>query len=250
MTERVWDRFLTERDKRVFEASGYGARAGFGERPALLIIDATTNFTGQRPQPILEMITTWHNACGEEGWVAIGHIKRLLAACRAKDLPVIYTTGERRPDGSDLGSWGLKNPRFFEDFEREERGNAIVPDIAPGPGELVIKKQKPSAFFGTPLLSSLIDLKVDTLLITGVSTSGCVRASVIDGFSYNYRVAIIEEGCYDRSQASHAINLCDMNAKYADVVSADEAIAFIDKLPSGLSRLPARWPVSDEGRSP
>jgi maleamate amidohydrolase len=234
MTERVWDRFLTERDKQVFAAAGYGARAGFGERPALLIIDASVNFTGERPQPLLEMVKTWHNGCGEEGWVAIGHIVRLLAACRAKGLPVIYTTGERRADGADLGGWGLKNNRFYEDFDREERGNAIVPDIAPLPGELVIKKQKPSAFCGTPILSYLIDRKVDTLLVTGVSTSGCVRASVIDGFSYNYRVAVVEEGCYDRSQASHAINLCDMNAKYADVVSVNESIAYVERLPDHL----------------
>lgn len=243
MAERAWGRFLTERDKLVFAAAGYGARAGFGERPALLVIDASINFTGERPQPILEMIKTWHNACGEEGWVAIGHIRRLLAAWRERDLPVIYTTGERRPDGFDLGSWGLKNARFLEDFEREERGNAIVPDIAPLPGELVIKKQKPSAFFGTPLLSHLVELKIDTLLVTGVSTSGCVRASVIDAFSYNYRVAVIEEGCYDRSQASHAINLCDMNAKYADVVSVDEAIGYVKELPEGLFRLPRRAPA-------
>ena len=234
MNTKVWDRFLTERDKAVFKASGYGVKAGFGKRPALLVIDVSTNFTGERPEPILEMVKTWHNACGEEGWVAIGHIKRLLAACRAKELPVIYTTGERRTDGFDLGSWGLKNARFLEDYEREERGNAIVPDVAPLPRELVIKKQKPSAFFGTPLMSYLVDLKVDTLLITGVSTSGCVRASVIDGFSYNFRVAVVEEGCYDRSQASHAINLCDMNAKYADVVPVDETIGYVEGLPKGL----------------
>lgn len=232
MSEKVWDRFLTDRDKAVFKAAGYGVQAGFGERPALLIVDASINFTGERPQPILEVIKTWHNACGEEGWIAIGHIKRLLQACRAKKVPVIYTTGERRSDGSDLGNWGLKNKRFLEDFDKEERGNAIVPDIAPAGSELVIRKQKPSAFFATPLLSYLIERKVDTLLVTGVSTSGCVRATVIDGFSYNYRVAVVEEGCYDRSQASHAINLCDMNAKYADVVSVDKAIAYVNSLPT------------------
>lgn len=240
MSAKVWDNFLTERDKQVFEASGYGARAGFGERPALLVIDVSTNFTGERPQPILEMIKTWHNGCGEEGWVAIGHIKRLLAACRSKAVPVIYTTGERRSDGSDLGSWGLKNARFLEDYEREERGNAIVPDVAPLAGELVIKKQKPSAFFGTPLMSYLVERKIDTLLMTGVSTSGCVRASVIDAFSYNYRVVVVEEGCYDRSQASHAINLCDMNAKYADVVAVQEAIRYVERLPDGLYRRAAQ----------
>ena len=234
MRDSLWDKFLTERDKAVFEASGYGAKAGFGTRPAFLIVDVSTNFTGERPEPILEMVKTWHNACGEDGWVAIGHIKRLLAACRAKALPVIYTTGERRPDGVDLGSWGLKNSRFLEDYEREERGNSIVPDVAPLPNELVMRKQKPSAFFGTPLMSYLVDLKVDTILVVGVSTSGCVRASVIDAFSYNYRVAVVEEGCYDRSQASHAINLCDMNAKYADVVGVDAAIDYVRGLPDNL----------------
>jgi nicotinamidase-related amidase len=230
MTARVWDSFLTQRDKEVFRAAGYGARAGFGERPALLVIDASINFTGERPQPILEMIKTWHNACGEEGWTAIRHIKRLLTACRSKGMPVVYTTGERRSDGADLGNWGLKNNRFLEDFEKEERGNTIVPDIAPMADELVIRKQKPSAFFGTPLLSYLIERRIDTLLVTGVSTSGCVRATVIDGFSLNYRMVVVEEGCYDRSQASHAINLCDMNAKYADVVSVDDAISYVSGL--------------------
>ena len=140
--------------------------------------------------------------------------------------------------GPTVLTWarGLKNSRFLEDFEKEERGNAIVPDIAPQRGDLVIKKQKPGAFFGTPLLSYLIERKVDTLLVTGVSTSGCVRASVIEGFSYNYRVAVVQDGCYDRSQASHAINLCDMNAKYADVVSSDDAIAYVGRLPDGLFR--------------
>jgi nicotinamidase-related amidase len=88
-----------------------------------------------------------------------------------------------------------------------------------------------------------VELKIDTLLVTGVSTSGCVRASVIDAFSYNYRVAVVEEGCYDRSQASHAINLCDMNAKYADVVSVDEAIGYVKGLPDGLFKLPRRGPL-------
>lgn len=236
MTEPVWNKFLTERDKQVFKASGYQQRMGFGGRPALVIIDASINFTGERPEPILDMIKKWHNSCGEDGWVAIGHIKRLLAACREKSLPVFYTTGERRPDGFDSGAWGWKNARAREDYLLEERGNAIVPEIAPLPNEVVIKKQKPSAFFGTPFMSYLTQLQVDTLLITGVSTSGCVRATVIDGFSYNLRCAVVEEGCYDRSQASHAINLCDMNAKYADVVGVDETIEYIRRLPGNLFR--------------
>lgn len=234
MAERIWDRFLTERDRLVFDAAGYGERQGFGTRPAVLVVDVNKNFTGERPEPILKMIEKWHNACGEEGWVAVGHIRRLLQAGRAKGVPIFYFTGERRPDGFDSGGWSRKNRRARQDYAQEEIGNEIVPDIAPAPGDVVIRKQKPSAFFGTPLPSYLIDMKVDTLLVTGVSTSGCVRATVIDGFSLNYRVAVVEEGCFDRSEASHAINLCDMNAKYADVVGVDETIAYLENLPDEL----------------
>lgn len=234
MTGRIWDEFLTENDQEVIAAAGYQQPMGFGRRPALLVVDASINFTGERPEPILEMVKTWRNACGEPGWVAIGHIARLLAACRRKGVPVFFTTGERRPDGLDSGAWGWKNARARRDFEQEERGNAIVPAIAPLESEFVIKKQKPSAFFGTPLSGYLVERGVDTLLVTGVSTSGCVRATVIDGFSYNYRCCVVEEGCYDRSQASHAINLFDMHAKYADVVGVDAALRYVDELPSGL----------------
>lgn len=234
MTVRIWDKFLTENDQAVIAAAGYQQPMGFGCRPALLIVDASINFTGERPEPILEMVKTWRNACGEPGWVAIGHIARLLAACRQKKIPVFFTTGERRPDGLDSGAWGWKNARARSDFEQEELGNAIVPAIAPLNSEFVIKKQKPSAFFGTTLLSYLVERGVDTLLVTGVSTSGCVRATVIDGFSYNYRCCVVEEGCYDRSQASHAINLFDMHAKYADVVGIETALRFVNELPSDL----------------
>jgi isochorismate hydrolase len=112
-------------------------------------------------------------------------------------------------------------------------------EIAPSPQDIVIYKHKPSAFAGTPLTAFLNDLGADSLIVTGTTTSGCVRASVIDAFSYNIRVTIAEEGCFDRSQASHAINLCDMHAKYADVVATDEVLSYLDgldvemNLPSG-----------------
>ena len=98
---------------------------------------------------------------------------------------------------------------------------------------------KPSVFLGTPLLSFLVLLGADSLIVAGTTTSGCVRATVVDAFSNNYRVAIVEEGCFDRSQASHALSLCDMNAKYADVVRLEETLAYIEALPKGLFNLPA-----------
>jgi nicotinamidase-related amidase len=107
----------------------------------------------------------------------------------------------------------------------------------------VVLKQKPSGFAGTPLLSYLTLLGCDSVLVTGTTTSGCVRATVIDAFSYNFRVILAEEGCFDRSQASHAINLCDMNAKYADVIGVAEVIDYITRLPSGLFELPKGVPA-------
>jgi nicotinamidase-related amidase len=241
MSERVWDRFLTERDRQVFAAAGYAQPMGFGKRPALLVIDVNYNFCGDRPEPILESIRRWPNSCGEDAWIGVRHIGALLHAARRKGIPVIYTTGGYREDGWDYGSWLYKVSRLRETAPAERRnidGDAIVEDIAPAPADIVIRKLKPSAFHGTPLRSFLQLFECDSLIVTGTTTSGCVRASVIDAFSDNYRVAIAEEGCFDRSQSSHAINLLDMNAKYADVRPAAEVIAYIDALPAGLFRLP------------
>ena len=114
MSEPIWNKFLTERDKAVFSAAGYGARAGFGKRPALLVIDVTYGFTGDRPEPILESIKRWSNSCGEESWNAIPIIRTLIDRCHDKGVPVIYTKGIFREDGWDAGSWSWKNVRTDE----------------------------------------------------------------------------------------------------------------------------------------
>jgi maleamate amidohydrolase len=236
MAKRIWNEFLTERDKQVFEKSGFGAEAGFGEKPALLVIDVSYNFCGDKREPILDSIKNFHNSCGEDAWDALPHIRKLIDKCHEKGIPVIYTTGTVREDGWDAGGWAWKNSRTDEDvtapkttgFNRD--GNEIMDEIAPSPQDIVIYKHKPSAFSGTPLSGFLNDLGADSLLVTGTTTSGCVRASVIDAFSNNYRVAVVEEGCFDRSQASHAINLCDMHAKYADVVTTEDALSYVDGL--------------------
>jgi len=241
MSEPIWNQFLTERDKQVFAAAGYGARQGFGKRPAVLVVDVNYDFCGDRPEPILESIKRWRNSCGEEAWDGVRAIKRLLVAARAKDLPVIYTTSIRRPDNWDTGSWAWKNTRTAERANTRSTqvpGSTIVPEIAPEPRDIVIFKQKPSAFHGTPLASYLVLLGCDSIILAGTTTSGCVRATVLDAFSDNYRVSLVEEGCFDRSQASHAINLCDMHAKYADVVKLEETVAFIGTLEKGMFDLP------------
>jgi nicotinamidase-related amidase len=242
MTERVWDKFLTERDKAVFAQAGYGARGGYGKRPALVVVDVSWAFCGDRPEPILQSIKRWRNSCGEDAWVAMPFIQKLIAKARDKGLPVIYTTGVRREDNWDSGSWGWKNNRNAEDrsivSDAGLDGNEIVSDIAPGPRDLVIYKQKPSGFFGTNLASYLTLLGCDSIVVVGTTTSGCVRGTVIDAFSLNLRVAVAEEGCFDRSEASHALSLCDMNAKYADVVPTSDVLAFFDTLHPGMFDLP------------
>ena len=166
-------------------------------------------------------------------------------------MPVIYTTGVRREDNWDAGSWGWKNSRNPEDrrtIVTNLDGNEIATPIAPASQDIVVLKQKPSGFFGTNMTSYLTLLGCDSLIVTGTTTSGCVRATVLDAFSLNYRIALAEEGCFDRSQASYAINLCDMNAKYADVVKTSEVLAYLEKLPSGMFDLPTGKSIRQEQR--
>jgi nicotinamidase-related amidase len=111
-----------------------------------------------------------------------------------------------------------------------ERGHCIVKEIAPEPDDIIIFKEGASAFFGTQLIGLLISHQIDTLLVCGTTTSGCVRASVIDAAQYGLKVSVIQEGVFDRIELSHKVNLFDMNAKYADVISTDEAKGFLTQL--------------------
>ena len=171
------------------------------------------------------------------------YLKALIDKAHSKGIPVIYTTGVRRDDNWDSGSWTWKNGRSDEDMASKPAtnvdGNEIVAEIAPGPKDIVIKKQKPSGFFGSNLAAYLTLLGVDSVIVVGTTTSGCVRATAVDAFSLNYRVILAEEGCFDRSQASHAVSLCDMHAKYADVRPSVDALGFLENYPAGQFALPA-----------
>ena len=245
MKPPIWDKFLTDRDKAVFSAGGFGARMGFGKRPALVVVDVNYAFCGDKPEPILDSIKRWPTSCGEESWEGVRVIKRLIEAARGKGLPVIYTTNKKRPDKWDNGSWSWKNRRQNERLQTQTDldPNEVVHEIAPSPRDILIQKQKPSAFYATPLQSYLTLLGCDSLLVAGATTSGCVRATVLDAFSGNYRVTVVEDACFDRSQASHAVSLCDMHAKYADIVESAEVIDFIFTLPAGMFDLPAGQPA-------
>jgi nicotinamidase-related amidase len=245
----VWDAFLTERDKRVFGGSGYGRRAGWGQRPVLLVIDVNYNFVGDRPEPIEESIKRWRNSCGAEGWEAAERIRELTDVAHARGIPVLYSTGVRsRPDQFDRGRWRDKNSRAAEDVTPPRAdGNTIIAPIAPQPQDIVIEKAKPSVFYGSMLTGYLVDLQADSIICCGTTTSGCVRATVLDGFSANFRMAVVEEATFDRGQASHAISLFDMHQKYADVVPLAETLAFMRSLPEGL--FDERMPILKEYRA-
>jgi nicotinamidase-related amidase len=227
----MWDDVLTERDKQVFGAAGYGKRQGFGRRPAVIVVDVNYNFVGDVSEPILESIKKYRNSCGEEGWQGVAQILRLLEAARAASVPIFYSTAPSRQTALTAGRWHGKNSRGAEDFHTQaQEGNNIVQEIAPQDGDIVILKDKPSVFFGTPLMSYLHELQVDTLLVAGTTTSGCVRATVVDAFSYNFKVVVVEECVFDRGQTSHKVNLFDMQAKYADVVPLEAALDYLDEL--------------------
>src|SRR5260370_3141955 len=141
MTEPIWNQFLTARDKAVFATSGYGARQGFGKGAALLIIDVNYAFCGDKPEPILESMKKWRNYCGEYSWVALSFIRALIDKAREKGLPVIYTSGVRRGDLWDSGSWAWKNNRSAEDAANKTvisnlDGNQIMAEIAPSPRDI------------------------------------------------------------------------------------------------------------------
>ena len=245
MSERIWDKYISKRDQGVFNAAGFGQSAGFGERPVLMVIDVNYAFCGDRREPILDSIKRWKLSCGEVAWDALPILVKLIKTAHIKEIPVIYTTGYSRTDKWDRGSWSWKNPRgenlkHSEPAPKTNRdGNDIMDEITPNPQDIVVWKQKPSAFHEAPTMSYLNLLKADTVIIAGTTTSGCVRATAVDAFSHNFHVSVIEDGCFDRSDVSHAITLLDLHAKYADVVKSDGVIEYLNNLPNDLYNLPS-----------
>jgi nicotinamidase-related amidase len=238
----IWDDVLTEQDKIVYENAGWGKPAGFGKRPALLVVDVIYNFVGDPELPIMESIKEWRYSCGTIGWDGVRALQTLIGKARDKRIPLFYTTWERREDKLDNGRWNDKNWRVDDAIDViGHKGNEIVAEIAPQPGDMTFVKKKPSAFFGTALTGYLIDFGIDTIILTGTTTSGCIRATAVDGFSYNYYVVVPEECAWDRGEVSHKINLFDIHSKYGDVVKMNSVIDYLDTLPNDLfaDKLPA-----------
>ncbi len=221
---RQFEQIFTDTDREVLRKAGFAKKQHFGEHPTLLLIDMITSFIGATRKPILKSIDEFPTSCGEAGWDSATATKKLLKSCRAGAVPVVYVTGDahyrqftRSPvKGMAAGTPSI--PKFEE----------IFPPLAPLSTELVIRKTKASAFFGTPLAGCLRDMGTDTLLFAGCTTSGCVRASVVDAYNEGFKCFVVEECVFDRFPLSHLVNLWDLNAKYADVVQLDDTIKYIN----------------------
>ncbi len=208
--------------RSYYAARGIGGRVGFGERPALLVVDMQNDFLD--PGGHLDM--------GAEARAAIPQIGRMLAAARRAGAPIVYTAQTHRPDFADGPRWMDKFTGFKTGGLREgTRGAQIVDELAPRPGERVIKKLRPSGFFGTEMDLYLRSLGVDTTIITGCTTSGCIRATALDAFSYNYRVIVPQECVTDRAKEPHEANLFDIQMKLGDVVGIEEVLDYFNALP-------------------
>jgi maleamate amidohydrolase len=220
---------IDDQTRQRYDAAGFGRPVGIGKRPALLIIDVQYRTTGTTPQPFDEAINEFTTSCGDVAWQAVANIERLLTFFRAQGWPVLYPYVAPKK-AFDAGALGAKVPGIMD---VPDKGYEFHPAIAPLDGEILLPKRHPSAFFGTPLLSYLIQAGVDSLVVTGCSTSGCVRGSAVDAFSYNYKVAVPNDAVYDRSPLVHEVNLFDMGQKYADVQTTSELIASLEGVAAG-----------------
>jgi maleamate amidohydrolase len=220
---RPWDGIIPEPELEVYRKAGLGAKGGIGKRAALLVIDVQYRSMGTSPKPILESMKEYGTSCGEAGWRAVPGIERLIGEFRQRGWPVIYPYVA--PKGvHHEGSFTAKAPGLLT---VPLHGYDFVKEIAPTPEDLLIPKMQASAFFGTALPGHLVRFGVDSVVVTGCTTSGCVRGSAVDANAYNYKVVVPEDCVYDRSPTSHAVNLFDIAHKYADVVTCDETVAML-----------------------
>ncbi|MFZ1119311.1 MAG: isochorismatase family protein [Candidatus Binataceae bacterium] len=209
-------------DKRsIYNRSGLGHRIGYGKRPALLVVDMQIGFTAPEKSPLAGNLDA-----------QVAAINKLIPAARKKDVPIVFTVVGYDPKvPGDGGLWPEKAPTLLE----LKLGSDLVeldPRIRRAPEDLLLVKKYASAFLGTPLSATLVTRGVDTLIITGCTTSGCVRASVVDALSHGFRPIIPHEAVGDRAQEPHEANLFDMDSKYGDVVSLADALAYLEELKS------------------
>lgn len=200
-----------------YQQAGFGDRIGFGKKPALVIIDFVRAYL-DKESPLYAGV--------EDTLVAA---RKLLAAARAAGIPVLHTNVSFTPGGADGGVF-YRKVRALKSFQRGSPLGAFADGLEPLESEPVITKQYASAFFGTSLASTLTAAGIDTVLIAGLSTSGCIRASAVDAVQHGFIPVVVRDAVGDRDPAPHEANLFDLQAKYADVVALAEVEAYLTKL--------------------
>lgn len=208
--------------------SHYKRETRVSTRPALLAIDLYNLPFGGGPLPVDVVTKEFPSSCGIHAWDAIKPIQELLALARGCAIPVIYTTNEAP---KQAGRGGVQPTRRHSAIP--EGAFAIADNFKPADGDLIVYKKRASGFFGTPLIAHLIQNGIDGLIICGETTSGCVRATAVDAYSYGFHAVLVEECCFDRSLLSHKINLFDLHHKYADVMHLEEVKQHIEKRMGG-----------------
>lgn len=206
-----WRGYVPDAELETYRKGGFANRLGIGKRPALVNIDTTHMF-----------VDPAYSFCGAAMPELMAAIENLTALFRKLDLPVYYTRRDDRSLPAYRGAWNLKlskpdDIQYVADPKADEWPDAYAPQT----GDRIVLKNKPSGFFGTMLADFLRYDEVDTIIMVGISTSGCVRASAVDAFSHNFRVILVEEACGDRSPQAHKANLFDLDMKFADVESLD-----------------------------
>jgi maleamate amidohydrolase len=223
---KPWDDVIPQSDIDSFNTSPDAIRRPLeaGVRPAIVVVDMTWEFVDSR----------FPSGHGDTGWPCVEANARLLASGRRLGIPIYFTNGyadwDHRADPRESGRWRGSATWKAEGADLPH-GDAIVDQLRPHSGEIVVHKAgRPSAFFGTQLTSLLVWDRIDTVIVTGMTTSGCVRASVLDAFQYNYQVIVPYECVADRSVISHKVSLFDIHMKYADVISTDQTIDYLQSV--------------------
>ena len=215
----IWDDVIGAEERAQYERAGWGGTVGFGERPALIVVDMYNAF-----------VDPAYPFSSEPAPATATAIAGLLSQFRARSLPIFHTRAEPQPTPASRGRWKVRattdDPRM-----RSPEAFEFWPEVAPVPGEYVFVKAYPSAFFGTTLTSQLIFHGIDTLVVTGTVTSGCVRGTCLDAFNLNYRVIVPEECVCDRGIVSHKVALFEIQMKYGDVVGVREVIDYLSSKP-------------------
>ena len=206
----------------IYARQGFGQTLGLGRRPALLVVDFTNGFADP------EMFGGGNI---RDAILATGPV---LEACRRRRLPIAFTRIVYAADGSDAGLWCRKAPRLRELTEAAPASH-IVAELAPLPRERIVTKTQASAFFATDLAPWLVNLGIDTVVVTGCTTSGCVRATVVDAMSWNFRPIVLGDCVGDRAIGPHEANLFDMGQKYADLMTAADFLDALDRLPASAA---------------